>query len=59
MSYTIDITIWCDVCNDWDQYPTNKKRIANKMAIADGWKVARDKETKMTTHICERCREDN
>lgn len=41
MSYTREVTIWCDKCGNWEQEPgTTATRLRAKLIDKKGWKRA-------------------
>ena len=49
MSWSRQVTIWCDICGEWDQIPTNSVKRARKEVKRKGWKFRKGKD------VCSGC----
>lgn len=54
MSHSKQVTIWCDVCQAWDQLPTGSVASARKTLRKLGWKC---KDQKDSRDLCPKCKQ--
>lgn len=41
MSWSTQITVFCDICSDWDQYSWKSIRVARRDLKKKGWRTLR------------------
>lgn len=44
MSYSKQITIWCDQCGNWVMFSVNSVREARRLASLEGWIRRKDQD---------------
>ena len=54
MTFSKQVTIWCDSCGDWDQLSTGSVIYARKQLKKTGWKCKSQSDKR---DLCPRCKE--